>query len=296
MKIVTTKKCWEYEDPGHPESPERVKRTYEYLRKLSRQVSGSSEIQLEFVDVASAATEEDILRVHSPRLLNEVREEKFYEPDTPAIKGIFQFAMLSAGAAIESAEIATKGDVAFSLMRPPGHHAMYDQLGGFCYFNNIAIAVKYLIAKSSNHLIAILDIDCHHGNGTQDIFRDCDKVLFVSLHQVPLYPGTGLKSEKNCLNFPLPPGTDEKKYLTTLERALKEIDNFKPQTIAISAGFDTYKGDPITQMNLEKITYRKIGEMITSLNLPHFAVLEGGYSPDLPECIYNFLVGFSHSA
>ncbi|MFN3966935.1 MAG: histone deacetylase, partial [Endomicrobiia bacterium] len=171
-------------------------------------------------------------------------------------------------------------------------HATKNQLGGFCYFNNIAIAVKYLLANSSVDSVAILDIDCHHGNGTQDIFLGEDKILFVSLHQVPLYPGTGLTSEKNCLNFPLPPGTEEKIYLNTLEKALKEIENFKPNLIAVSAGFDTYKKDPITNMNLEKISYKKIAELISGLKIPRFAVLEGGYSSDLPECIYNFILGF----
>jgi acetoin utilization deacetylase AcuC-like enzyme len=175
-------------------------------------------------------------------------------------------------------------------MRPPGHHATKNNPGGFCYFNNIAIAVKKLLLKGQR--VAILDIDCHHGNGTQDIFLGNDNTLFVSLHQVPLYPGTGLSPEKNCLNFPLAQGTDEKVYLSTFETAIKEVNKFKPDAIAVSAGFDTYRNDPLTGLNLEKSTYKKIAKIISSLNLPRFAVLEGGYSDDLPECIYNFLTGF----
>lgn len=281
MKVISSKRCWEYRAYGHPESPERVRRTYEYLTQKG----------FEIIEPVGCK-DSDILLVHSKALLEEVKSENFYEPDTPAIKGIYNYALLSAGGAILSSEEAIKGEPSFSLMRPPGHHVTRTQLGGFCYFNNIAIAVRHLLHRKSINSVAILDIDCHHGNGTQDIFLGEDKVLFVSLHQVPLYPGTGLVSEKNCLNFPLPPGTGEKKYLDTLEKAIKEIQKFKPEILAISAGFDTYKDDPITDIKLEKISYKKIAEMISALKIPVFAVLEGGYSPDLPECIYNFLLGF----
>ncbi|MFN3301854.1 MAG: histone deacetylase, partial [Patescibacteria group bacterium] len=178
----------------------------------------------------------------------------------------------------------------FSLMRPPGHHAGKDFCGGFCYFNNLAIAVAKFLKKDKK--VAILDIDCHHGNGTEDIFLGKNNVLYISLHESPLYPGTGLESRFNCLNFPLPPRTQEKEYLQTLEIALEKISQFKPNLLAISAGFDTYKKDPLTYFGLEIDSYQKIGEKIAQLNLPTFSVLEGGYSQSLPLCLYNFIKNF----
>ncbi|MEW6040415.1 MAG: histone deacetylase [Elusimicrobiota bacterium] len=284
MKIITSQKCWRYGTEGHPESPSRVRDTYKYLESLGFGFTEPVECK-----------KQDILRAHTERLYSEVESGDFYDGDTPAYPGILSHCLLSAGAAIMAAEVAVKSpgkETAFSLMRPPGHHAGRDSLGGFCYFNNIAIAVKYLLAHSLTRSIAILDIDCHHGNGTQDIFLSDKKVIFVSLHQSPLYPGTGLKSENNCLNFPLPPGTDEKKYLETLETALGKIIEFKPNVLGVSAGFDTYEKDPITRMGLKKETYKKITKMISQTATPRFAVLEGGYSEDLSECIHNFLSEF----
>jgi len=215
------------------------------------------------------------------------------DADTPAIPDMYKYAVLSAGAAIQAAEFAVNGQPAFSHMRPPGHHAGKDTLGGFCYFNNIAIATNYLISQSPNLLISILDIDCHHGNGTEEIFYDDENVLFTSIHQSPLYPGTGLTSKGNIKNFPVAPGTGESEYLKVLENVFSELKKFKLEVIAISAGFDTYIKDPLTDIKLTKESYRKIGNAIKSLNTARFAVLEGGYSPDLPECMYNFIEGIS---
>jgi len=282
-KIITSKKCWNYGTEGHPESPSRVRESYKYLE--SRGCC--------FVEAVECG-KPDILKVHAERLVKEIESGNIFDNDTPAYPGIYNHALLSAGAAVKAMEICINSggkDRAFSLMRPPGHHAGRETAGGFCYFNNIAAAVKKSFSAGVSKA-AILDIDCHHGNGTQDIFMGDKKVIFASLHQVPLYPGTGLSSEKNCFNFPLPPHTSEKKYLETLENAISEIMKFKPEALCVSAGFDTYKKDPITQMSLEKETYKKIAKMISSTNLPRYAALEGGYSEDLPECIYNFLNGF----
>lgn len=278
VKIISSQKAWQYNVPGHPESPVRVKKTYEFLINMGYKITE-----------AVPCSEEDILRAHSKRLLDAVKSGDFFDADTPAVENIYEYAILSAGAAIQAAESALKGENAFSLMRPPGHHAYGDSLGGFCYFNNIAIAVKRIISQSPDLSISILDIDCHHGNGTEDIFYGNEKVLFVSLHQSPLYPGTGLKSRKNCLNYPVPPGTGESEYLGVLDIALERIKRFGPQIIAVSAGFDTYSEDPLTGLALEKESYKKIAERIKSLKVPVFAVLEGGYSSDLPECISNFI-------
>ena len=279
MKIAFSNKCLEYSQAGHPESPERVRASYAYLKD-----------KFEFV-LPGEIEEADILLVHSQSLLDSVKIGRFYDADSPSYPDIFAYARLSAGAAVTASEIALKGDLSLSLLRPPGHHAGRDFLGGFCYFNNVAIAVAKALQRVGK--VAIIDFDCHHGNGTQDIFLGKQNVLYVSLHQSPLYPGTGLTSEGNCLNFPLPAETDEPAYMTAFSKAIEAIFRFAPDLIAVSAGFDTYKGDPLAGLHLEKSTYEKIGKAIRELGKPTFAVLEGGYSDDLPECIHNFLNGLT---
>lgn len=293
MIIIYSSKCLEYEEAGHPESPERVGEGYEFLKSKN----------FKFVQ-PQPAKENDLLLVHTPRLIDEVENEKILDLDTPNIKGIYSYALLSAGGAINAMELALGGENSFSLMRPPGHHAGQDACGGFCYFNNIAVAVAKALLNSSFirfnsgnikevKKVAILDIDCHHGNGTENIFLGKSNVLYISLHQSPLYPGTGLKSNFNVVNFPLPAGTEEKEYLRTLDIAIEKIVEFGPDLLAVSAGFDTYKNDPLTSFGLDIDTYKKIGEKIAALKLPTFIVLEGGYSSDLPVCLYNFLVGLT---
>jgi acetoin utilization deacetylase AcuC-like enzyme len=279
MKIFYSPRCLEYSQPGHPESPARVRSTYKYLVE-----KGYS-----FID-PKPCTDNDILRAHSRELLDSVKNETFFDFDTPVFHGIFNIATLSAGSAIDAAmHCLDKGEKAFSLMRPPGHHATRSSLGGFCYFNNIAIAS--LRAKERTGKIAIVDFDCHHGNGTEDILHGRKDFLYLSLHQSPLYPGTGLRSSENCINFPLPSQTSPGDYLSILEKGLRKVEEFKPDLLAISAGFDTYKLDPITSLSLEQQTYREIGRMLAGLKKPTFAILEGGYSKDLPECVYEFLQG-----
>ena len=238
-------------------------------------------------------TDEDILLVHTDKLLKKVKEGKFFDADTPPLPNIYHYATLSAGGAIEAALSSINGEDAFSLMRPPGHHATKDKLGGFCYFNNVAIAV--MRAKQKVGKVAIIDLDCHHGNGTEDIMSGKDGVIYVSLHQNPLYPGTGLMSNANCYNYPLDAETDWNVYFTVLDKALKVVKKFNPDLLAISMGFDTYTLDPLTDLSLEKITYNQIAEKIVDLKKPLFAVFEGGYNTeDLPECVYQFLSGLSH--
>jgi len=267
-----------YKEWNHPESPERVKLTVEVLGRND----------YKFLE-PEPAKEEDLLLVHSKNLIDQVKNEKFSDLDTPILRNIFQYALLSVGGSIKAMEETLNGMISFSLMRPPGHHAGRDFLGGFCYFNNIAVVVAKGLKIVDR--IAILDIDCHHGNGTEDIFRGHQNVLYVSLHESPLYPGTGLESYLNCRNFPLPPKTGEDKYLETLRVALREIKKFQPDLLAISAGFDTYKKDPLTYFGLEIESYKKIGQLIAKLKIPFFAVLEGGYSSDLSQCVLEFLRG-----
>lgn len=276
MKIVFSQKCLGYNFLGHPESPLRVKSTYLYLK----------ERDFSFISPAPAS-EEDLLLVHTPELIASVKNLDFTDSDTPRLEGIFEYASISAGAAVTAMKSCLEGENTFSLCRPPGHHAGRNFLGGFCYFNNIALAARK--AMNLGKTVAILDIDCHHGNGTQDIFLNKQGVLYISLHQSPLYPGTGLSSEGNCLNYPLSSATAEEEYLEIIKEALSKIKEFSPDIIAISAGFDTYKNDPLAQMGLDIASYAKISQLIKACGIPYFGVLEGGYSRDLKYCVYEFL-------
>ncbi len=280
IKIVSDPQCWEYCQPYHPESPDRVEKSYEYL-----QSQGFDIIEPHICPRA------DLLLAHTKSIVDAIEQGDFYDPDTPNLPKIYDYALLSTSSAIDAMKTTLDNCMGFSLMRPPGHHAGKNFLGGFCYFNNIAIATKKYFELNPNNKVAILDIDCHHGNGTQDIFLGDENVLYISLHQVPLYPGTGLKSEQNCLNFPIPPGTNDTQYLHTLENTIIKIVEFKPQILGISAGFDTYKNDPIANIKLTQTCYKNIGQMIIQTKIPIFVTLEGGYSPDLPILVYNFCQG-----
>lgn len=281
MKIIYSPKCLEYQELGHPESPERVRGVFEYLKDKYP------------VLAPEPCSDEDILRVHTKEHLEAVKSNNFFDPDTPNLPGMFEYAKLSAGAAILAAKTSLTGEPSFSLMRPPGHHAGKNFLGGFCYFNNLAIAVKFAQQELKVGKVAILDIDCHHGNGTQDIVLGDQNVLYVSLHRHPFYPGTGQVTEKNCINFPLRADTFELVYLKTLQQGLAKIAEFKPQLLAVSAGFDTYEGDPIASLGLGVKSYGKIASLIGDLSAPTFIILEGGYSQEMPSCVHEFLIGCS---
>ena len=279
MKIFYSPKCLEYSQPGHPESPERVQATHHHLKEKGFNFSAPE-----------LCTKEDILLAHTQELLDSIQKESFFDFDTPKFPGIFDIARLSAGSAINAAEHCMESsEKAFSLMRPPGHHATKSSLGGFCYFNSIAIAS--LRAKENCGKVAVIDFDCHHGNGTEDILLGREDFLYLSLHQSPLYPGTGQKSMGNCINYPLAASTTPEKYIEIFAEGLKKVKDFGPDLIAVSAGFDSYRLDPITNLTLELETYKKIGSMISEIKKPTFSVLEGGYSRDLPECIYQYLSG-----
>lgn len=280
MKIIYTPECLRYGASGHPESPDRIRETASFLTRNGYQFS-----------VPDACTENDLLCVHTPEIIEAVRTGGFIDADTPALPGIYEHAVRSAGGAMEALDSALNGETGFSLMRPPGHHATSSRPMGFCYFNNIAVATAQCLDIHPEMQAAILDIDCHHGNGTEEIFHGRESVLFVSLHQSPLYPGTGLTSRDNVINHPLPPFTDESVYLTVLDTACKQIETFRPSFLGVSAGFDTFQEDPLTQLSLEVSTYEKIGHRIAELEIPIFIVMEGGYSQRLPQCVEAFVRG-----
>ncbi|HHS13970.1 MAG TPA: histone deacetylase [bacterium] len=278
MKLIFSPECLTYGRTGHPESPDRVAAIHAALQKE----------RYAFTD-PSPCTDEDVLLVHTPGHLERIKTGRFFDWDTPVIPLIYEHALLSAGAAVQAMTSALEGETAFSLMRPPGHHATRDRVMGFCYLNNMAIAVSRYSAENTHARTAILDIDCHHGNGTEEIFTGHRSVLYVSLHQTHLFPGTGLSSHGNIVNFPLPPMTGDRDYLLTLEKACQHIRHFHPALLGVSAGFDTLRSDPLTLFNLSAELYSIIGEKIRELNVPTFCLLEGGYAPDLPRCVLNFI-------
>jgi acetoin utilization deacetylase AcuC-like enzyme len=176
---------------------------------------------------------------------------------------------------------------AFCAVRPPGHHAEKNKAMGFCIYNNIAVGAHYLIEKYKFNKVAIIDFDVHHGNGTQDIFFDNKKVLYISTHQFPFYPGTGTENEKgtdnNIFNIPLPAGTTSGEYLNAYEFVLKKLKEFKPEFILFSAGFDAHKDDPLAQFQLNSNDFYKITKRTLELSKLYcngkvVSILEGGYN------------------
>jgi acetoin utilization deacetylase AcuC-like enzyme len=163
---------------------------------------------------------------------------------------------------------------------------------GFCYLNSIAIAA--LEAQAGGYKrVAVFDFDVHHGNGTEEILLDKAGLAFISVHQYPAYPGTGKANRGgNCLNVPVAPATPRPEYRATLSRALEELKNFRPDMIAVSAGFDAYRGDPLADGTLEEEDFQWLGEKIRGMEVPAFSILEGGYSAELPELILAYLRGF----
>lgn len=261
MKIVFSEKCLEY-GSSHIEGPERVRRACTILKEKG----------YEFL-APQPASEHDILRVHDADYVRRLKDGFVEDVDTRAYENINEYARLAAGGAILAAKVG-----GFSLMRPPGHHAGRRGLAlgvrtkGFCYLNNIAIAVKFL-----GKPCLILDIDGHHGNGTQEIFLGDENVTYVGLHRYPHYPGTGYSSDGNCLNFPLRADCGDDVYLETLDEALSRVDMGKVEIVGVSAGFDGHAGD-LASLGLTEKGFREIGKRIASLNKHAFFVLEGGYS------------------
>lgn len=220
----------------------------------------------------------------------------------PITTGTFDAAVAAMNAALTGAEHLRQGErVVYSLCRPPGHHAAHHSMGGYCYFNNAAIAAQFL---SQHGTVAVLDIDYHHGNGTQEAFYDRADVLYISLHADPAsnYPYiSGFADESGAgagrgynLNLPLPKATDTARYLTVLQIALERIRQFQPAFLVVSAGFDTYKNDPIGGMNLDEAAYTSIGQAIAALKLPALIIQEGGYDvASLGNLVVRFLKAFS---
>jgi acetoin utilization deacetylase AcuC-like enzyme len=283
VRIITDERCTGYSHPGHPERPERISTTYEKLRH-------QTELPITWT-TPSACDDAPILRAHSAEHLARLPKLEEFDADTPAFPGLLGYARASVSAALDALNAAQAGERVFSLMRPPGHHALRSRAMGFCYLNNIAIAALEALARGVTR-VAVFDFDVHHGNGTESMLADRPECAFFSVHQFPCYPGTGTRNVgSNCFNYPLPPQVSRAEYRHVLSSALNQLRSFQPNLIAVSAGFDAYRLDPLAQGSLETKDFHWLGHVLGGMGVPMFSVLEGGYSQDLPELILAYLKG-----
>ncbi len=285
MKVITDNRCTDYRKAGHPERPQRILGAVEKLKD-------QTELKIDWLKPLEVS-DEQILRAHTPEHLKFLNAAADFDPDTPAYPDIAQHARRSVGAALHALKLCCEGEIAFSLIRPPGHHATKNTPMGFCYLNNIAIAVSEARAVGINR-VAVFDFDVHHGNGTEDILLDRDGCAFFSVHQWPAYPGTGQNHRgQNCFNYPVSPNMPAEAYRAACSMALDEMKNFKPDLIAVSAGFDAFKGDLLCQQNMDVADFHWLGKTIRDLKIPTFSLLEGGYSKALPDLIFAYLKGLN---
>jgi acetoin utilization deacetylase AcuC-like enzyme len=283
MIVITDEQCTGYSHPGHPERPARVAETVKKLR-------AQDELPVSWQNPADV-DDTLLLRAHTPEMLARLEVPQAFDEDTPFHENIAAFARRSVGGAVAAMRAARRGETVFSLMRPPGHHAMRAKSMGFCYLNSIAVAALAAHAEGASR-VAVFDFDVHHGNGTEDILLYHPGMAFYSVHLHPEYPGTGAENVgENCFNFPVPPHTPRADYLRTLARALDELKKFNPTLVAVSAGFDAYIREPVADGVLDIGDFHWLGSAIRDLGVPAFSVLEGGYSSKLPELIFAYLRG-----
>ena len=285
MKIISDERCTGYSHPGHPERPQRISGT---LAKLRSQ----QDLPLTWGKPGDVP-DQVLLRAHTAEHLARLSEQADFDNDTPFFPGIESYARASVAAALMALEVARAGESAFSLMRPPGHHATRNRAMGFCYLNNIAIASLEALATGYKR-VAVFDFDVHHGNGTEAILLNQPGAYFFSIHQFPCYPGTGTRNVgNNCFNYPLAPQTPRTEYRHVLSDALEHLASLSPELVAVSAGFDCYARDPLAQETLEAEDFYWLGDSLRKLNVPFFSLLEGGYSNDLPDLILAYLKGIN---
>lgn len=282
MDLIYNKIFLEHYTTNHPESPQRL---------------------LAFGDLEQSEIEngEKYLNlIYNNDYIEKIKEASKQEinldADTYTNNKSYEVACYAIGAAIKAAK---QND--FALCRPPGHHATSNKAMGFCLFNNIAVACKWLNERGKK--VFLLDIDSHSGNGSQEIFYKTDKVIFLSIHQFPAYPGIGLVNEIGegrgkyyTINIPVPPYTSDDLFVYILSKIIPVIkEQYKPDVIAVSAGFDGHKDDPLLQLNLTVNSYYEVGKLLSSNFKNIFACLEGGYNTNLlPHCVSAFLMGINN--
>ena len=271
---------------GHPEKIDRVTVVIDNFKKLDNK---------DLVWKKPSRFDRSLLEItHNSDYINFVEKSfpekglSFLDGDTIVSPGSKDATSDAVGSIITAIDGVQNKDFknAFCAVRPPGHHAEKNKAMGFCIYNNVAVGANYLINKYKLNKIAIIDFDVHHGNGTQDIFYDNEKVLYISTHQYPYYPGSGTNDEKgkhnNILNIPLPAGTTSEEYLNAYESVLNKIKEFKPEFILLSAGFDAHKDDPLAQLQLESKDFYDITKRTLELSKQYcdgkvVSILEGGY-------------------
>jgi acetoin utilization deacetylase AcuC-like enzyme len=271
---------------GHPEKIDRVTAVIDNFKKLDNK---------NLIWKKPSKFDRSLLEItHNSDYINFVEESfpkkglSFLDGDTIVSPGSKEATSDAVGSIIAAIDGVQNNEFknAFCAVRPPGHHAEKNKAMGFCIYNNVAVGANYLIDKYKLNRVAIIDFDVHHGNGTQDIFKDSKKVLYISTHQFPYYPGSGTEQEKgkydNIFNIPLPAGTTSEEYLNAYEFVLKKIKEFKPEFILLSAGFDAHKDDPLAQLQLESKDFYNITKRTLELSKQYcdgkvVSILEGGY-------------------
>ncbi|MDB2601503.1 histone deacetylase family protein [Candidatus Pelagibacter bacterium] len=285
--LITSGTCQNHNTgDGHPEKIDRVTVVIDNFKKLDNK---------DLVWKKPSKFDRSLLEItHNSDYINFVEKSfpekglSFLDGDTIVSPGSKDATSDAVGSIITAIDGVQNKDFknAFCAVRPPGHHAEKNKAMGFCIYNNVAVGANYLINKYKLKKIAIIDFDVHHGNGTQDIFYDNEKVLYISTHQYPYYPGSGTNDEKgkhnNILNIPLPAGTTSEEYLNAYEFVLNKIKEFKPEFILLSAGFDAHKDDPLAQLQLESKDFYSITKRTLELSKKYcdgkvVSILEGGY-------------------
>jgi len=275
---------------GHPECPQRLDAIADQL------LASGLDIALDHRD-APLATLEQLARAHSSNYVNQLKdflalvttsgESRHLDPDTVASPGTWNAALRAAGAAVAATEAVVRGEVenAFCAIRPPGHHATRDEAMGFCFFNNVAVAARHALDVLGLTRVAIIDFDVHHGNGTEDIIAGDDRVLMCSFFQHPLYPYSGaVPKGTNMINVPIAPYTRGAELRETiLAMWTPRLEEFKPQMIFISAGFDAHREDDLGQLGLVEADYEWITRQLFDVAARHcggriVSCLEGGYN------------------
>ena len=271
---------------GHPEKIDRVTAVIDNFKKIDNK---------ELVWKKPTKFDQSFLiNTHSSEYIDLVSKSfpenglAFLDGDTVVSPGSKDATKDAVGSIITAIDGVQNKDFknAFCAVRPPGHHAEKDKAMGFCIYNNVAVGANYLIEKYKYNKVAIIDFDVHHGNGTQDIFHNNKKVLYISTHQYPYYPGSGSEKEKgkfnNIFNIPLEAGTTAEEYLNAYEHVLKKLKEFKPEFLLFSAGFDAHIDDPLAQLRLNsedfyQLTKRTLDVVKSFCNGNVVSILEGGY-------------------